>query len=155
MITDREIIKIANEVYGEFLTNFLIDCNIESVSMNKYIGIAEKNRDIQILMDANIIKNIKDIFVPVIVNPGEKIRMIFCGAIVSKILKGFSKEKQKNFVKALTLHELYHIVNNVEKRELNQYNFIRSDKRAYQEFKDDYPDFAKLLEEAKKRFKIK
>ena len=96
MITDRDIIKIANEVYGEFLTNFLIDCNIESISMNKYIAIAEKNRDIQVLIDSNVIKNIKDIFVPVIVNHGEKTRIIFCGAIVSKILKGFSKEKQKD-----------------------------------------------------------
>ena len=50
MLTDREISKIANEAYNEFITNFLIECDIEVISLNKYFSHAEKIPAIQELI---------------------------------------------------------------------------------------------------------
>jgi hypothetical protein len=155
MITDREILRFANEMYTEFLTDFLVDCHFEAVSLTKFFSIADKSVFVQDLIKDGIYKNVKEINIPILVVPGDKFRLIFCGTIINKILRGFSKEKQKMFIYALTLHELYHIMNQSKKRDINQYNFIRSEKLALQEFKEDYPELTKTLEEAKKRFKKK
>ena len=155
MITDREILKFANEMHTEFLTDFLVDCHFETASLTKFFSIADKNIFVQDLIKDGVYKNIKEINIPILIVPGDKLKIIFCGAIINKILRGFSKEKQKMFVYAITLHELYHIMNQSKKRDINQYEFIRSEKLALQEFKDDYPELVKTLEETKKRFKKK
>ena len=72
---------------------------------------------------------------------------------MGKIIRKLSKEKQKMFVRAIVLHELYHIVNHSDERDVNSYSFMKSEKRAHQEFKEDYPDLFKVLEEIKKKVK--
>lgn len=155
MLTDREIIKLANDAYNEFLTNFLIECDFELISLNKFLSIAENNVMVQDLIRAKVYNNIKEIAVPVLVVHGELNKVYFCKNILVKLIKRLSKEKQRLFIEAITFHELYHIVNQVENRELNIYNYIKSDKRAHQELKEDYSDLVKILEEVKKRFKVK
>ncbi|MBI2670998.1 hypothetical protein HYX18_03415 [Candidatus Woesearchaeota archaeon] len=155
MLTDKEIFKLANDAYNDFLANFLVECQFEVVSLNKFLLILEKNLYLQEIFKESSLKNPKDISLPVLVTSGEKYKLSFCSSILGKILKGFSKEKQRMFISAITLHELYHIVNQVERRELNLFSFLKSNKRAYQEFKEDYKELARILEEAKRRFKKK
>lgn len=153
MLTDREILKLANESYNEFLTNFLVECQFEVVPLNKFLHIAEKNKYFQDLLNKKQFKSIKEMYIPIVTISGEKFKIIFCNLLLNRILARFSKEKQKLFIKAITLHELYHIINQSEKRELNIYNIIRSDSLAHKEFKEDFPQLTKLLDECKKRFK--
>ena len=153
MLTDREILKLADDAYNTFLTAFLVECQFEVASINKFISLIDKNTKMQGILKDPSLKSPKDISLPVLITHGEKFKVTFCNTVLSKILKGFSKEKQKMFIMALTMHELYHIVNKVEDRLLNSYPFIKSDKRALQEFKEDYKDMYEILEESKRRFK--
>ena len=152
MLSDRDIIRIANDAYNEFMVNFLVDCQFEVVSLNKFVTLAEKNNIISIVDKS---RNVKNINFPVITLSGEKFKIFYCSNVIAKIIKGFSKEKQKMFIGAITLHELYHIVNRVEKRDLTVFSFLRSEKKAFLEFKEDYPSLVRILYEVKKRFKIR
>ncbi len=154
MLTDREIIKLANDAYAEFLTNFLIECDFELLSLNKFVSFLEKTVPQDPMKDKSL-KTIKDIHIPVLVVYGEVNKVYFCKNILLKMIKRLSKEKQRLFIMALTLHELYHILNNSQNRDLNLYSFVRSEKRANTEFREDYPDLAKVLDEVKKRTKLK
>ncbi len=153
MLTDKEILKIANDTYNDFSVDFLIECKFECVSIKKYIDLAKKTPLIQIYIEQKLYDSIKNVTVPAIVVPGEVEKIYFCKNIVNKIVKKLSKEKQKMFVRAIVLHELYHIVNRSEERDVNSYSFMKSERRAHQEFKEDYPDLYKVLEEVKKKFR--
>ena len=153
MLNDREILKIANETYNDFSVDFLIECKFECVSLRKYMDLAKKTPLIQVYIDQKLYDNIKNINVPAIVAHGEVEKMYLCNKIMGKIIRKLSKEKQKMFVRAIVLHELYHIVNRSDERDVNSYSFMKSEKRAHQEFKEDYPDLFKVLEEIKKKVK--
>lgn len=153
MLTDKDILKIANDTYNDFSVDFLIECKFECVSIKKYIDLAKKTPLIQVYIEQKLYDSIKNVTVPAIVVRGEVEKICFCKNIVNKIVKKLSKEKQKMFVRAIVLHELYHIVNRSEERDVNSYSFMKSERRAHQEFKEDYPDLYKVLEEAKKKFK--
>lgn len=153
MLNEREILKIANDTYNDFLVDFLIECKFECISIKKYIDLAKRTPLIQLYVEQKLFSNIKDITVPAILMRGEVEKMYFCKNIINKIIKKLSKEKQKMFVRAIVLHELYHIVNQSEQRDVHSYSFMKSERRAHQEFKEDYPDLYKVLEEVKKRFK--
>lgn len=153
MLTDREVLKIANDTYNDFLADFLIDCKFECVSLKRYIDLAKKTPLIQTYIEQKLYSDVKEIISPAIIVHGEVEKMYFCKNILNKIIRKLSKEKQKMFVRAIVLHELYHIVNRADTREVNSYLFMKSERRSYQEFKEDYPELYKLLEEVKKRFK--
>lgn len=154
MLTDREIIRLADDAYAEFLTNFLIECDFELLSLNKFLSLLEKTA-IQDVTKSKGPKTIKKVNIPVLVVYGDTNKVYFCKNVLVKMIKRISKEKQRLFIKALTLHELYHIVNNSQERNLNIYNFVRSEKIANTEFREDYLDLAKVLDEVKKRTKFK
>lgn len=153
MLTDREILKIANDTYNDFLADFLIECKFECISLKRYYDLAKKTPLILAYIEQKLYNELKDVITPAIVVHGETEKMYFCKNILNKIIRRLSKEKQKMFVKAIVLHELYHIVNRAEVRDVGSYLFMKSDKRSYQEFREDYPALYKVLEEVKKRFR--
>ena len=107
------------------------------------------------LVNAKVFKTIKEADIPILMIKGAVFKIYFNGKVVNKYIRGFTKEKQRMFVQGITLHELYHIVNQVQARDTNLLNFIKSDKKAYKELKEDYPELVKVLEEAKTKIKRK
>ncbi|HLC56298.1 MAG TPA: hypothetical protein VJJ23_03625 [Candidatus Nanoarchaeia archaeon] len=153
MISDKEILRLAQEIYSEFSINYLIDVKIEVLNLEKFLKIAEKVDYIKIMVDGKKIKNIKDISIPIISLSGEPFKIVICKNIVNKISRRLAKQKQKDFIKAIMLHELYHILNYESKREL-VYNYLFSDKNTLENMKEDWKDFYKLLEDNKKKIRL-
>ncbi|MBI5797891.1 hypothetical protein HZA98_03235 [Candidatus Woesearchaeota archaeon] len=73
----------------------------------------------------------------------------YCEDIINKLSKDLSKEKKKEFIEAVTLHELLHLWNGI--RAKNDEQAIFSEELAQEEFKKFYPKHSQILEEVKQR----
>ncbi len=153
MISDKEILRLAQEIYNEFSINYLIDVKIEILNLEKFLKIAEKVDYVRTMVDGKKIRSIKEIPLPIISLNGEPFKIFICKNIVNKISRRLAKQKQKDFIKAITLHELYHILNYESKRELI-YSYLFSDKNTLENMKEDWKDFYKLLEDNKKKIRL-
>src|SRR3989344_1339271 len=153
MIGEKEILRLAGEIYSEFSINYLIDVKIEVLPFDKFLKLAEKIDYVKKIVDGKKIKNLKDSPLAILTISGEPYKIVFCKNIVNKISRRLGKQKQKDFIKAITLHELYHILNYESKREL-VYNYLFSDKNTLENMKEDWKDFYKLLEDNKKKIRL-
>lgn len=150
MITDREILRLADEVYNDFLSDYLIDCKFEVLPLKKFLKIIEKN-GFNELSPKDKQKEIRN---PILVIDNDPKKIYLCNLIINKIAKKLKKALQKEFIKAIILHELYHILNRVVgTRDINIYGFIKSEKRAHSEFREDHPELAKVFRQVKKKLK--
>lgn len=153
MISEKEILRLAEEAYEEFSVNFLVSVKFEVLPIKKFLKIAEKSEIIKTELETGAIDDIRNIKVPALVVHGDHEKIYFCKLIINKLAARLSKQKQKDFVRAITLHELYHIINKSLVRDLNLYEFVKSEKRVDDELREDYPDLINVLEEVKKRAK--
>ena len=154
MITDREILRLADEVHNDFLSDYLIDCKFEVLPLKKFLKVLEKNGLTQQISTDKPTSKSKEIGVLILVIDSDPKKIYLCNLIINKIAKKLKKLLQKEFIKAIILHELYHILNkSIGTRDLNIYGLIKSEKKAHAEFKEDHPELAKVLREVKKKLK--
>tara|TARA_Y100000310_G_C20654540_1_gene801310 strand:+ start:986 stop:1405 length:420 start_codon:yes stop_codon:yes gene_type:complete len=67
----------------------------------------------------------------------------FCREIVNELTDGFSREKKKVFIEAVTLHELFHVWNRLDVR--TRKGAEASEDVVYAELKTLYPKHYKIL----------
>ena len=69
----------------------------------------------------------------------------YCEEIIQKLINDFSKDKQKIFLEAITLHELFHIWNKIPINDAEE--AIASELIVHEEIKKIYPKENKILNE--------
>lgn len=73
----------------------------------------------------------------------------FCEEVVNSLVKGLRRENKVKFVEGVTLHELYHIYNNIPVE--SRAGAIFSEELVHSELDKDFPEIGKFL----KKFKSK
>lgn len=71
--------------------------------------------------------------------------VVFCNEIISRMISGKSNAEKKDFVKAITIHELFHIWNH--HRCITSEEAVLSEKEVHREIRKKYPRLAKVLDE--------
>ena len=150
-LKDDEILTAAKQSYERFTFDYLIDCKVKVLNLKDFQVIAKKSSLVKKLIENKMIKNIKQLMIPALVVETDRQRLFISKAIINKLSINLSKEKKIMFVQGVVLHELYHVMFK-DNRTLNIYGFLRSEKRADHEFRTDYPELAKVLDEVKKRY---
>ena len=74
----------------------------------------------------------------------------FCEDIVNNLTKGWRKMNKEKFVKAIVVHELFHIFNNIPVGDRDSAEF--SESLVHDELKKEYPELAKVLEKIEKGY---
>lgn len=72
----------------------------------------------------------------------------YCKEIIDNLTKDFSKEKKVLFLEGITLHELFHLWNQIQAKDANTALF--SEELTHEELKKLYPKQSKVLEEFQK-----
>ncbi len=72
----------------------------------------------------------------------------FCEDIINALIKGWKKLDKENFVKAIVIHELFHVYNNLPVSDRESALF--SESLVHTELKSDYPELARILGKVEK-----
>lgn len=73
----------------------------------------------------------------------------YCEEIINNLTKDLSKEKKKEFLEAITIHELFHIWNKIQAKDVN--SAIFSEEIVHEELRKSYPKHQKILEEFERK----
>lgn len=71
--------------------------------------------------------------------------VVFCKEIIDRMVSEKSEKEKKDFVKAITIHELFHIRNH--HRCITSEEAVLSEKEVHREIRKKYPRLAKVLDE--------
>jgi hypothetical protein len=72
----------------------------------------------------------------------------FCEEIVNGLVKGWKKKSKEDFVKAIVVHELFHVYNNLPVGDRD--SAIFSESLVHDELRKEYPLLAKVLDKVEK-----
>ena len=74
----------------------------------------------------------------------DKNMIVFCEEILDKLTKRLKDKDKIDFIKALTTHELFHIINkhSIE----NEYEALKSEEEVHEEFEEEFPEYKKILD---------
>ena len=70
--------------------------------------------------------------------------IVFCDEIINKLSKKLKEKEKEELIKALTTHELFHIINkhSIE----NEYEALKSEEEVHEEFEEEFPEYKKILD---------
>ncbi len=74
--------------------------------------------------------------------------LCFCMKVISNFVKGRQAPYTRLFIRAITLHELYHIYNHhrIDSAE----EAVKSEEEVHEEIRHDFPEIARILEHIEK-----
>ena len=136
MFDEKDVLKIYNTAYSDFSKKNKITCELKLVKQEEFNQIARKSKLIQ--------ESIKQSIVP------------FAGALTdhllgksviyasADILNQLSDDK--NFVKAIFMHEFYHILLKQKVKKDNVKEELKSEERVNKQLVKEFPKLAKYLD---------
>ncbi len=134
MFSKKEIKSLASEAHGEFSKKYKVSCKFSLIDLDKFWGLAKKSKIIQ-----DDIKKKIPLKVGAIVIHGEK--EVIC--LNEDIINNLTDDP--NFVKAIIIHELFHVYlkNKVRSDDLNEE--IKSENRVEFNMEKEFPKYAKYM----------
>ncbi len=131
----KEILEIGNKTYSDFSKKHKITCEIKLVNSNEFWKIAKKSE----LIKENLKKGIP-VSVGALVSHKSKKDVVYVSDEVINTITD-----NPNFVKAIFMHEFYHIYlkSLVKNGSLKEANL--SEKRTKYEMKKEFPNLARYL----------
>ena len=73
----------------------------------------------------------------------------FCEEVVNSLTKRWGKKAKEDFVKAIVVHELFHVYNNLPVADRDSALF--SESLVHDELRKEYPELAKVLDKVEKK----
>lgn len=135
VFTKKDILKISNEAYSDFSKKHKINCEIKLINSTEFWKIAKRSE----LVKNNLKKGIP-VSVGALVSHKGKTDVVY---VSDEVINTITDDPK--FVKAIFIHEFYHIYlkSLVKNGSLKEASL--SEKRTKSEMKEEFPDLAKLL----------
>ena len=132
MFNDKEIISLANEARDEFSKLHETDCKIALKSLDDFWNLAKKSRLIQQEVKLGLPLKVGSLVIH-----GKEETIILNKEIINNLTSN------KDFVKALVMHELYHILLKNNIRNLGE--AVNSELKDNKLFNKEFPKYYKIL----------
>jgi len=136
MFTEIEIKEIYNKAYSEFNKKYKINCDVKFVNEEEFMNVAKLSN----IVRNNMLEGIPVLVGALVDHEGDKDVILLSVDILNSISAG-----NKLFVKALIIHEFYHVLFKlkVEKDTLKEDE--KSENRVKTAMKKDFPKLANCL----------
>ncbi|HLC55208.1 MAG TPA: hypothetical protein VJJ75_01610 [Candidatus Nanoarchaeia archaeon] len=145
MIGKREVLALAKQA----LRHFNAKCEVKFLSFSAFRKIALQSSLIrQALEEGWAFEELK---IPALIYHQEKDHIYLNEKILNTILRKVDKAMQKEFVKSVIYHELFHILYEHQLRKNNFVECLKSEERACNAFKKKYPALYKIGYDAHSR----
>ena len=128
--------KAAEQAYELFCDKHKVDVYLEFVDEDEFFDLCEKSKIVREEMKEGLPVKVGSL----VAHSKEKETIILCMDVLNLL------SRDLDFVKALVLHELYHILyrKNVKSNKLD--SLFASEERVHKHFRQEFPEFAMLLE---------
>lgn len=135
MFNEKEVRSIFDETFEEFSKKHKIKCSFELLEFKDFIDLAEKS---------NIIKEDIKFGLPVlvgalVVHSSNKDKVCMSIDVLNQL------SDKKDFVKALIMHEFYHILFKSKVKKNNLEENKKSEERAKKAMKNEFPELSSWL----------
>ncbi len=134
MFTKREVKELAKIAYSEFSKKHKVSCKISMIDLDEFWKLAKKSRLIQDDMRKKI-----PLKVGALVIHGEKDKICLNEDILNNLTS------DSNFVKAIVVHELYHVYLKGKILEDNLEEGIKSENRVDSYISKEFPKYSKYF----------
>ncbi|MEK6904703.1 MAG: hypothetical protein AABW87_03875 [Nanoarchaeota archaeon] len=138
MLTEKEILDIAKQA----LNYFKIKCEIKFLPISEFKKVAGKSRLISQVLDEGW--TFEELKIPSLIYHEKKEHIYLNQQIISSIVKKFNKKTQKDFVRSVIYHELFHIMHEHELQKNNFIECLKSEERVCDSFREKYPALYKI-----------
>ena len=134
MFSKKEIVDLASQAHSEFIKKHKVNCKISLVSLNEFWNLAKKSK----LVQADIKQKIP-LKIGAIVLHSKKDVICLNQEILNQIAN------DPDFVKAIVIHELYHVLlkNKVKEDSLNEE--VKSENRVDDYLTKEFPNYSKFF----------
>jgi len=137
MFSAKKIMKLAEEAYEEFSKRHKsMEVELEFVKEDEFFELADRSKLVHLEMREGL-----PIKVGSLVMHGKKDIIVLCTDVINLLTKN------DNFVKALVMHELFHILDKKRVKDSSMNQMIRSEERVHKQFIKEFPNYAELLDE--------
>lgn len=126
------------EIALKAINDFNLKCDLEIISMQKFIPIAKKNPLIKEVLEEGF--SFSELNIPAVIHHAESEKIYLCEGIINKLVKDEPEEIKEKFIKALVYHELFHVLDESKVKNFNIKECIKSEERVCNEFKQKYPE---------------
>ena len=133
MLTELKILEIAHQTQKEFHLN----CEIRFLSYNKFRQIALKSPLISEIIKEGF--TFKELEIPALVYHEQREHIYLCKRILNYLMNRYDKKTQKEFIKAVLYHELFHILDKNKMRIKNFNECLKSEERICKKFRTNFP----------------
>lgn len=134
MFSKKEVKSLAEDAYKEFSNKHKVKCNISLVSLDEFWKLAKKSP----LIEDEIKKKIP-LKIGALVVHGKKERICLNEDIINNL------SDDPNFIKAIVLHELFHIHYKNRVKEINVREETKSEDRVDFAMNKEFPKYMKYL----------
>lgn len=138
MLTDKQVLEIAHEA----LRTFKIHCEVKFVPYPEYKSIARESPLIsEVLSDGFSFEELK---IPALVKHDLNEHIYLSKKIINLLIKNKPVRVQKQFVKAMLYHELFHIRYRNQIKKANYLECQKSEDVVCKEFEKEHPDLYQI-----------
>ena len=145
MLTEKQTLLIAKQA----LKKFKVNCEVKFIPYDKYLETAKKSPLISEILSEGFSFN--ELKIPALVEHELKEHIFLSKKIINYLLKNKPLKVQKDFVKAVLYHELFHIKNRRKVTKKNYLECQKSEDAVCNEFRKEYPEIYKLGYEIHKK----
>ena len=145
MLTEKNILEIAHDA----LRTFKIRCEVKFLSYNQYMQVAKESPLISQVIDDGF--TFEELKIPALVKHDLKEHIYLSKKIITSLLKNKPVKMQKQFIKAMLYHELFHIRYRNQIKKANYLECQKSEAIVCNEFEKEHPDLYKIGFEINKK----
>ena len=129
--------KAAEQAYEMFSTKHKIDVYLEFVDEDEFFELSGKSKIVREEMKEGLPVKIGSL----VAHSKDQETIILCIDVLNFLSRDI------DFVKALVLHELYHVLyRKAVKKQDKVDNFFASEERVHKHFRQEFPEFSMLLD---------
>lgn len=137
MFSAKKIMQLAERSYEEFSKKHKgLEVELEFVKEEEFFDLAERSKLVHLEMEKGL-----PVKVGSLVMHGTKDIIVLCTDVINLLTK------ETDFVKALVMHELFHILDKKKVKRKSVNELVKSEKRVHKQFLKEFPGYAKLLDE--------
>ena len=138
MLTEKQVLEIAHEA----LRTFKIHCEVKFLSYSQYKEVAKESPLISQVLDDGF--SFEELKIPALVKHDSKEHIYLSKKIITALIKDKPAKLQKQFIRAMLYHELFHIRYRNQIKKANYLECQKSEDVVCQEFKKEHPDLYKI-----------
>jgi hypothetical protein len=135
-MNEKKVIKAAEQAYDMFSKKHKVDVFLEFLNEEEFFELSSKSRIIHEELREGLPVKVGSL----VVHSGRRETIVLCKDVINLLTK------DPEFVKALVLHELFHVLDRGKIKGQDMIDFIESEERVHRDFKKEFPKYAEMLE---------